>query len=103
MSFFITEGAEIDAIDGDGNTPLHISVRGGRKEICRVLLEKNARSNIKNYDKNTPLHLAVENNSPDIVRMLVVEHSELINIRVNFFKLKIIIKLKIETIVAYLS
>ncbi len=63
----IEAGAEIEAKDHDGDTPLHGAIssmmfKGHRDyavNIARTLLEKGASCNTKNNDGDTPLHYAV--------------------------------------------
>ena len=58
-AMLIEQGADINARDHFGNTPLHIGVR--HKEMVALLLEKGAKVNTRNAFGNTPLHLGIEN------------------------------------------
>lgn len=42
-------GADIDAQDDDGWTPLHAAAHWGQKEACQLLAEKLADMEAKNY------------------------------------------------------
>ena len=61
-------GANVDAVDYQGFTPLHIASKAGNEEICTLLLEGNASPNIKGHRSKTPLHKAKH---PKIVQLLV--------------------------------
>lgn len=54
-------GLNINSKNDDGNTPLHIAVKYGRKEMIKRFKVVNADVNNKNNNKSTPLHLAVLN------------------------------------------
>ena len=53
-------GADVNALNGDGQTPLHTAV-GGEKdcpELCSILLKHDAKIDVVDKDGNQPLHLA---------------------------------------------
>jgi ankyrin repeat protein len=54
-----------------GETPLHIAVKTGNKEITKFLLDKGADVNIGDKYEATPLHFACRNGDGYIARMLV--------------------------------
>jgi hypothetical protein len=64
-------GAEVNAADIDGETPLHCAVRMGLKETVRQLLERGADPNAKALYGNTPLHLAARSGAREIVHVLL--------------------------------
>jgi len=57
----IKNGAEVIAIDEDGDTPLHNICYFYKKDnlidIFQLLIGKGSRSNVKNNNGCTPLHL----------------------------------------------
>ena len=55
----IEKGAEINATDEDGMTPLHIAVQAGNELAVQVLLDLHANVNILNNDYQTPLEIAL--------------------------------------------
>ena len=64
----LDNGANVDALDYQGFTPLHIASKAGNEDICSLLIEKNASPNIKGHRSKTPLHKAKH---PKIVQLLV--------------------------------
>ena len=59
----IVDGAEVDAKDSDGWTPLHNAANGGYMEVAKLLIAKGVDVNAKVNDGRTPLDWAkdVEN------------------------------------------
>lgn len=45
-------GANINAVDNDGWTPLHAAAHWDKQDIIKYLLEKNADLDAKNYAVN---------------------------------------------------
>jgi ankyrin repeat protein len=60
LYFFGEMGLDIDSIDSNGDTPLHLAVASKQKSSVRFLLSLNAELNIKNNNGETPLHTAVK-------------------------------------------
>lgn len=56
---------------GEGETPLHIAVKNGNKEITKFLLDNGADVNAGDKYEATPLHFACRNGDGYIARMLV--------------------------------
>ena len=61
-------GANVDALDCQQFTPLHVASKAGNEAICSLLIERNADTNIKGHRSKTPLHKATH---PKIVQLLV--------------------------------
>lgn len=57
----IAAGAEINAPDKNGATPLHRAVRTRSVEAVKCLLENGSNAMLKNKPGSTPFHLAVQN------------------------------------------
>ncbi|CAB0041028.1 unnamed protein product [Trichogramma brassicae] len=56
---------QIDAQDESGQTPLHIALFRGRKNVVEVLLNRGAGPNVSNKDGSTALHLICQSNRYD--------------------------------------
>lgn len=69
-SLVSSPGADVNAINESGNTPLLEAARYGHEDICRVLIAAGADVKAKDKDGKTALMLAVQNNHDDVVRVL---------------------------------
>ncbi|MDE0523482.1 MAG: ankyrin repeat domain-containing protein [Boseongicola sp.] len=69
----VEAGAELDARDVLGNTPLHLAVgEGANPDAVQVLLDAGADPNARNDYDVTPLHVAPGTGTwPEVVRMLL--------------------------------
>ena len=54
-------GSNVDAVDVDGQTPLHIAAHYGLADAVNVLLQMNASMEMKDKNGKTPLEVAFEN------------------------------------------
>lgn len=54
---------DINAIDDDGNTVLHLAAQIDDADLVTFLLLKGADPELKNFESDTPLHVAIKNNS----------------------------------------
>jgi len=69
---FKQKGAEVNAQNRTGETPLHNACCYGHVEIVQVLLDLGAKPNLTTITtKETPLHWAARLKSPDIVALLL--------------------------------
>lgn len=59
--------ADINEIDEDGNTPLHIAARVNNDDLVYLFIHKDANVNLKNKAGDTPLHVGIKNNSKEAV------------------------------------
>ena len=71
VSLLIKAGADLEARNRDGWTPLLVSVRRGHTEIASLLLKAGANVNAKTDSGWTALHLAAENGLEDLTRQLL--------------------------------
>lgn len=69
-SLVSSPGADVNATDERGNTPLLEAARYGHEDICRVLIAAGANLKAKDKDGKTALMLAVQGNHDDVVRVL---------------------------------
>ena len=69
-SWLVAQGADLNAADTWGNTPLHTRARYGRGRI-EVLLELGASLNSKNNYGYTPLHSAADSHNAANAKLLI--------------------------------
>jgi len=68
---FIEGGADVNAKDEDGYTPLSIAVSGGRTDVADFLIAKGADVNAKDKEGYTPLYSAIWKDDKDMVKLFV--------------------------------
>ncbi|MBN1531610.1 MAG: ankyrin repeat domain-containing protein [Spirochaetes bacterium] len=78
----LEKGANINAVDHNGNTPLMLASQNGRTEIVRLLAGKGAAVNAANSAGFTAIILGAAACHPDITRLLVVGGAD-VNARVK--------------------
>ena len=84
--FLIEKGAQPDAKNNFGNTPLHIAIwtlKCRQLEVVKFLVEKGACIDRKNNDNKTPLDLARKYNQDTIVEYLTLKQKEILNAATN--------------------
>ena len=62
---------DINAVDADGNTALHIAAQINNANLCFFLINNGADVNQKNYNNQSPLHVAIANDSKESASILV--------------------------------
>ncbi len=67
----LDEGADVNARDNYGSTPLHYANRNS--EVAEILVERGADVRARNNGDRTPLHRAVYTDNEDVVRLLLKE------------------------------
>ena len=82
LSALLAAGAEVNAMDGDGLTPLHLAAENCHSNVVALLLAKGAKINVTAQDHATPLHLAAQEGCTDVVEVLL-DRSAKINLRDN--------------------
>ncbi|XP_072947664.1 85/88 kDa calcium-independent phospholipase A2 isoform X1 [Epargyreus clarus] len=71
------KNCDINSINFDGRTALHIHVLRGRLECAMALLSRGAEHSVGDNEGNTPLHLAVKQMNITIVKALIVFGADL--------------------------
>ena len=67
----INNGADVNIIDDEQNTPLHIAFQRDNIEIIMALLDRGADVNIIDDEQNTPLHLACKKGNIELVNKII--------------------------------
>uniref|UniRef100_A0A2C9JR10 Ion transport domain-containing protein n=1 Tax=Biomphalaria glabrata TaxID=6526 RepID=A0A2C9JR10_BIOGL len=62
---------EIDALDINGNTPLHVAVTAGDARLTKLLIDLNAATDIKNGSGLMAIHLAAELKDVTVLKVLL--------------------------------
>ena len=70
MALLINNGADINARNKDGMTPLRAAVLTGQKEAVELFIEKGADINAKNNEGLTALQMASQKGHQSIVELL---------------------------------
>ena len=78
--FLIVNGAEIDAQDEDGLTPLMFATLDGQHEVVELLIRKGAYLNQIDGEGETALHYATKYGQSKIAELLIANGADL-NIR----------------------
>lgn len=74
----IAEGADMDGHDGGYNSPLHVSIQEGHKQIAEVLMDSGADINARRgRGGRTPLHWAVIEGYKDICELLIAKGADI--------------------------
>ncbi|MCE3237040.1 MAG: ankyrin-like [Gammaproteobacteria bacterium] len=71
VSFLIKDGADINAIDSMGNTPLHWAIQKNDVECINLLVQAGANINIAATSGDTPLHLSAAQGRSNIASLLI--------------------------------
>lgn len=69
-SLLSSPGADVNATDERGSTPLLEAARYGHEDICRVLIAAGADLKARDKDGKTALALAIQGDHDEVVRLL---------------------------------
>lgn len=70
IRFLMYRGADMNAHDADGDTPLIIAIKNQQRLIAKHLIENNADVNFANKAGQLPLAIAEQINNPDLISLL---------------------------------
>ena len=70
IRFLLKHGADIDALDNDHATPLHLASRHGCAKGAQLLLELGANVHLEDKKGRTPLQVAWEERIPKVTQLL---------------------------------
>lgn len=77
MNLLLSSGAEIDAQDDEGSTPLCVAVRNENEGLTKALLEAGANPNIRDMGGATPLLVACNRGCGEIIKLLLQHGAEI--------------------------
>ena len=80
VKFLLSRGANPDAQDKEGKTPLYVASEKGHENIVELLLQYNANPNIRTAMGEAPLHVALKEDNEKIAELLLA-HGANINIQ----------------------
>lgn len=63
--------SNVNPLDDDENTPLHVTAAVGDVEIAQIILQRHANLNSLNMSKQSPLFVAAEAGHTEIVELLL--------------------------------
>ena len=69
-SLITSPGADVNATDERGSTPLIDAARYGHEDVCRLLIAAGANVKAKDKDGKTALMLALQGDHEDVVQVL---------------------------------
>jgi WD40 repeat protein/ankyrin repeat protein len=71
VRFFVSEGADVEAVREDGSAPLHVSAAAGYKELVLYFLESGVNPDVRNKRGKTAAQLAFEAGHSGITDVLI--------------------------------
>ena len=76
VEILLKRGADVNAKDNDGDTPLLMASEIGPEDVVRLLIEKGADVNAANNLGSTPLTMACEKGHEDVAHLLRMHGSK---------------------------
>jgi ankyrin repeat protein len=74
VNLLIKSGADVDAVDRSGETPLHYACRANNIKAVRLLLEDGARIDMQNERGENILHICVKESNLELIRDVIIQH-----------------------------
>lgn len=68
---------DINAVDEDGNTALHVAARVNEADLVSFLIIKGADTELRNNSGDTALHVAIKHNAIDAAKVLAIVHGDI--------------------------
>jgi len=79
LTVLLDAHADINALNDNGQTPLHIAVFWNNVEAVKLLLERGANKTLKNKSGRTPEDLAIHYDHVEIMKLFGVENKRIKN------------------------
>ncbi len=73
----LSQGADVNAKDGQGRTPLYHAVKSGGKEAVQILVEACADVHAVDKGRVTALHVAAQAGNKDVVEILIANGADI--------------------------
>ncbi|KAH8357866.1 hypothetical protein KR200_011626 [Drosophila serrata] len=83
VAYLISKGANVNAVDKEGDSALHYAAFGNQPATMRVLLQHGAEVNFLNSSHCSALHICAHKKTPHCVRELL-EHNANVNIQDSY-------------------
>jgi len=77
VNYLIAEGAKVDQVNQNGETPLHIATWGRNIDCVKALVEAGADINKQDNEGKTPLHKAIKRERNEIIEYLLTQNVDL--------------------------
>lgn len=71
-------GADINGVDFEGNTPLHVAAKKGQLAVVEYLIEQGANVNAQDKQTRTPLWYSATNFHKDVSKLLIKAKAKLL-------------------------
>ncbi len=71
VSYLLGRGADVNSVNTNQQSALHVASSLGSADIARLLIEKGADVSLADYTMHTPLHYAARNGSGEVTEILI--------------------------------
>lgn len=92
----IRKGAQVDAADGDGWTPLHIAACHGYRDVAELMVVKGADVDAADGNGRTPLFYADENGHREVAKLLF-EHGADFNVLSQLAQVRLMLEYDVDS------